>query len=50
MHVPELPPVQVDADQVQMALANLVRNALDAMPDGGALTLSAELEGAKSSW
>jgi PAS domain S-box-containing protein len=44
LQVPDLPPVQVDADQVQMALANLVRNALDAMPDGGALTLSAELD------
>jgi PAS domain S-box-containing protein len=44
LRVPDLPPVQVDADQVQMALANLVRNALDAMPDGGALTLSAELD------
>jgi PAS domain S-box-containing protein len=44
LRVPDLPPVQVDADQVHMALANLVRNALDAMPDGGALTLSAELD------
>jgi PAS domain S-box-containing protein len=44
LNVPDLPPVQVDVDQVQMALANLVRNALDAMPDGGALTLSAELD------
>jgi len=42
--VPELPPAMVDTDQVQMALANLVRNAVESMPDGGRLRLSAELD------
>ena len=36
---PSLPPVQVDADQLWQAILNLVRNSLDAMPDGGTLTL-----------
>jgi PAS domain S-box-containing protein len=42
--VPELPPALVDTDQVQMALANLVRNAVESMPDGGRLSLSAGLD------
>jgi PAS domain S-box-containing protein len=42
--VPELPPALVDTDQVQMALANLVRNAVESMPDGGRLRLSAAVE------
>jgi PAS domain S-box-containing protein len=44
VNVPELPPALVDTDQVQMALANLVRNAVESMPDGGQLSLSAGLE------
>jgi PAS domain S-box-containing protein len=34
-----LPPVQADADQLWQAILNLIRNALEAMPDGGNLTL-----------
>jgi PAS domain S-box-containing protein len=41
----ELPPVSADPNQVREALGNLVRNALDAMPDGGTLTLEANQDG-----
>jgi PAS domain S-box-containing protein len=33
-------PVVVDAGQLEMALINLARNAADAMPDGGTVTIS----------
>lgn len=40
MDCPETPPVVAgDADQLQIVLGNLVRNACDAMPDGGRMTL-----------
>lgn len=38
---PDLPPALADAAQLDIALSNLVRNAHDAMPDGGRLRLSA---------
>jgi signal transduction histidine kinase len=36
-----LPHVLIDSDQVKQALGNLITNAIDAMPDGGTLTISA---------
>jgi signal transduction histidine kinase len=43
---PELPPVRADAEQLWEALLNLIRNAVDAMPAGGNLTVSAKRNGA----
>jgi signal transduction histidine kinase len=38
-------PVSVDAELMHRALSNLVLNAMDAMPDGGTLTVSASRNG-----
>jgi signal transduction histidine kinase len=45
---PNLPPVCVDAEQLWEAVLNLIRNALDAMPVGGNLTVSAQKHGAEA--
>jgi signal transduction histidine kinase len=39
---PGLPQVSVDSEQIRRALANLIKNAEDAMPDGGGLTIAAK--------
>ena len=36
-----LPPVLADSDQIRIVFANLFRNALEAMPEGGRLTVTA---------
>jgi len=41
---PDLPPAVADQKQLPIVFKNLVRNARDAMPDGGRLVLSAETE------
>ncbi len=39
----DLPPVCVDVQQMQQALLNVLLNAVQAMPEGGTLTISAEV-------
>ncbi|MBI5543453.1 MAG: PAS domain-containing protein [Deltaproteobacteria bacterium] len=41
----DVPPVLVDPHQIREALANLVCNALDAMPEGGTLAVEARCDG-----
>ncbi|MBW7995993.1 MAG: PAS domain S-box protein [Candidatus Glassbacteria bacterium] len=43
--MPNPPEVELDADQIRQVLLNVFRNALEAMPEGGTLTVSSRLEG-----
>jgi two-component system, NtrC family, sensor kinase len=43
---PSLPAALADADQVRIVFANLLRNAREAMPEGGRLTVTGRAEGA----
>jgi signal transduction histidine kinase len=45
---PDLPPVHVDGEQLWEALLNLIRNAVDAMPGGGNLTIATKKNGTKA--
>lgn len=40
----DLPQVMVDKDQIRQVLHNLIGNAVDAMPEGGRITVAARLE------
>lgn len=40
---PELPAMRMDVETLQAALANLIKNALESMPDGGELTVRTHL-------
>ena len=44
---PGLAPVQVDANQLELALLNLLVNARDALPDGGEVSIYAREESAR---
>jgi two-component system, sporulation sensor kinase A len=39
---PDLPPVYCDGNQLKQVLINLIRNAVEAMPDGGNITIGLE--------
>ncbi len=39
---PDLPAIEMDAGMVTLAISNLLRNAVQAMPDGGAIEISAK--------
>jgi len=41
---PDIPELWCDSDQIKQVLLNLILNATDAMPDGGALTVATRLD------
>jgi len=40
-----MPPLRIDAERMKQVVINLVRNAIEAMPDGGAVTIESGLVG-----
>src|SRR4029453_641446 len=48
MFDPGLPPIHADPEQLWEALLNLIRNAVDAMPGGGNLTIATKRNGTKA--
>ncbi|MDU4961001.1 MAG: ATP-binding protein [Sporomusaceae bacterium] len=42
-----IPPVSVDQSSIRQLILNMVRNGLDAMPDGGTVSIITETDGAK---
>ena len=40
--VPNLAPLSLDSEQITQALGNLIKNAIEAMPDGGTLNVSTQ--------
>jgi signal transduction histidine kinase len=45
---PNLPSVRVDSEQLWEVFLNLIRNAVEAMPDGGKLTVSSQRNGSEA--
>ncbi|MFO0910682.1 MAG: ATP-binding protein [Isosphaeraceae bacterium] len=44
----DFPAVSADASQLQIVFGNLIRNARDAMPNGGTLTISGRIDGSSA--
>ena len=44
---PDLPPLSLDSEQITQALGNLIKNAIEAMPEGGTLNISTQLVNAE---
>ena len=42
---PGIPSMQLDRDQIERVLINLIKNAIEAMPDGGGLTARTAVQG-----
>jgi len=42
--IDDIPPVAINPDQMQQVFLNMMLNALDAMPDGGKLTVSVKMK------
>ncbi len=45
----KLPPIFADAEKLKQVFLNLIRNAIEAMPDGGRLTIESHLVGEEDS-